>query len=182
MEKAKKRDDTPELHKHLKEFQRQHEVRHDADYLLDEIVRDANRVIKEKPNHDAVLNAKFALAYAAHAREGSVTAGIRAERHRWRMVWFEQGITEAMVAADERLVLWRGRIVDCGRKKQLRRMLELIGDSDRMPLDSFMRDAGFEQDAVGNVRKAFTALGKLLPDYVFSVSKKHGEIMVKSVT
>lgn len=180
MAKAKARNSKTELHKHLKEFQRQHEVRHDADYLLDEIVRDANRVLQSKPNHDAVLNAKIALTYAGHAREGSVTAGIRAERHRWRMVWFEQGITEAMVAADERLVLWRGRIVDCGRKKQLRRMLELIGDDDRVSLDAFMHDADFQ--SMGTMRKAFTTLHGLLADYRFKVSEPMNLIVVESVT
>lgn len=180
MAKAKKKNKNAQMHRDLKEFAGEHMKRHDADRLLDGLEQRAKRVIQDNANRDASLAARYVLDYVQAARNGDVTAAILAERYSWRMTFHEHGMAEALGVADRYAVQWRGKAIDCGERSQHKLMLEILGDSDSVDLQGFMRDAGFK--SVGNLRKAFTTLAQHIPGYRFTVSEKRSQIVVKKIT
>jgi ElaB/YqjD/DUF883 family membrane-anchored ribosome-binding protein len=186
MAKAKKRDKASEMQRLFGEFAQQHNRKHDADHLLDELEQNAKRVIASKSDRQdenaakARTNARAVLAYAEQARAGNVAAAIQAERHHWRMEWHARGTTDALVVAAQHVVRWRGTVINCGERVQHKRMLELIGDADRVDLAGFMRDAGFS--SVATLRKAFTDLNKHLDGWRFTVSDRRSAIIVSRIT
>lgn len=189
MSKAKRRqpvNPTDELRQKFEQFASAHNKQHNADNLLDLLEQNAKRIIGNNPNDEADNAARAVLAYVGQARAGDMAAAIQAERHNWRAEWHEKGTTEALVVAAERVVRWRGVVIDCGNSAQHRAILNAIGEVDEVDIYHVIRAAGIKpslsiEDKIKALREAMNKLSKRVPGYSFGVKAKRKVVTVNKI-